>query len=383
MLFFVPVSRPLRQVTLHFELSPAGIFGVEDPPSLVIPTDKEATDGEALDPKLVFSSATQSYPEVNRDALHFEWKGLSVERKGHVMELRASGMNVGIMVIELEQLLRHILENLTLRIGQPVRYRLKAAVDDRGQPIPLPPVRSRSLSFYDNNLMDAEIRKSVEALEWRDETFDQAIGYYQAGCRFQDLWTDYANRRVEFGDSERGFEAVIWSCGFLQYWKAITAILEEPVRKGRRKKIFQGRVKALRLTDETKALLYELKNIRDDFDVSHRAHEPFSRVAPRRNYWLAQHVASQVLLAYQQRIAAGKPSFGPHPVEVHELRKGKRSPLEPITEVPNRRIAHYTLAIKNPNWETGAREVSSYGDTTITLRFPVGKQEGPDPDEIR
>lgn len=373
--FAVP---PKREFTLRVELSPSGIFGIESPPALTIPTEKGAVEEERLNPDFVFSPKTQSREDPNRGPLKMEWKGLAIERQGNILKIRAKGVNLQRMALELEQILRHILENLTLRIGEPLRYRILSATDDQGNSIPLPPVKSRSISFYDNDLMDSDLQASVRSLELRDETYDQAIYYYLAGCRFRDLWTGHANRRVEFGNSEHDFEDTLWSCGFLQFWKSITAILEEPVSHGKRKGIFGGRVKALDLPQHIQVLLKQLENIRNDFDVSHRAYDRFSRVASMRNFEVARHVASKVLLAYQERLAKGKPGFGPSPMEVYRLRKEKGNPLRRLAKAPRRRIAHYTLTVENPNWETGPRIVTGARSAIVTLRIPLGKQPGHD-----
>jgi hypothetical protein len=331
--------------TLVLELNPPGIFGAADESSLVLPTPSGGIDDEEVNIGYLLAGKHPSVLVRSPTPTSEIWNDIAITLCGNHLELCLDALRPSDAYYELEYVLGRLMRNLMSRLGQPVRYQILSFKDESGTEPRLPRTRVASVSFYDEPLLIKEFKSSIADLSLEDGQLDTALHYFEAGCRFFDEWSDLLKRRETFGKSEDGFEDTIWTSAFLQFWKAITSILDEPSKLARKNRIFAGRVVALGLGQGERRTLRALLDIRNDFDVSHRSYDRFLKALPRRNVLVVQQMARRVIAAYEKRLHAGKGAFGPHPFRVSRMRDEKRSPFKKVAETPKWRIVHFTMSM--------------------------------------
>gem|GEM_PF-6015427 len=337
---------------------------------------------EQLGLDLIESGDLTSAPSASPFKFTREALGLSIEVEGNVIEISKSGMQPRFVLAELQSALRRIISLLTARTAVPIRGNLKSFSDSSGATFDLPAGKVLAVSIYNFSALSRAFEWGVTALGCPDPQLQRAIHYFACGTRYGESWQSYVqSRSAAGGQLTEEFENSIWSAAFLEFWKAITAILDEPSARASLDRRFTGRAVALGFSHAEIHLMRSLKSIRDDFDVAHRAQDELSHPLPRRNVTIVQDVAQAVIIAYLRRLTEGKPGFGPHPSEVYRKRKGKRSALRRLRRPNLRTIARFVVEHQR---HPGGRATFSYaGRDIVRWTIPIGKpQKGSDSKDL-
>lgn len=333
------------EYTLTLDLDPPGIFGIPEETVVLRPSPAEGIDDERVNHDYLLSGRAVSQPLTSPKRRDVEWNDIALSLTGNRLELRVDALRSQDAFMEFQFVLGELLRLWMAKIGFPIRYRVVGFRDEAGKEYRYPRPRVGWAAFYDEQFMLDAFSESVTALQLQDEVLRRALHYFEGGCRFFDLWSDYVERSTVLGKSEDRLPDTLWSCGFLQFWKSITVVLEEPSSRSKRDRTFKGRARALKLSAAEVNLVRELVGVRNDFDVSHRAYDQYRSALPRRNVRVVQAMAQRVILSYIARLQAGKPGFGPHPLRLMSLREGRPSSFRVLARPKGWRVAKFGVAV--------------------------------------
>ncbi len=373
---FPPLIMPgPKEYTLICSIQPPGIFGVEDGDLLLRPSPDGGMVDEQLNVDAIDERRLQSVFPSSPFKKSAGTDGVSITVEGNRIALKVSGMNPTLVQSQLESFLKHLLLLLTLRLGVPLRAKLLSFIDERGHSFALPRIKVMGAAIYDFKALSEEFDWCVGTVGLRDDALARALKYYACGCRHYEVWETHLRNSVASGDIiGEDFEDSMWASAFLDFWKSLTTILEEPSNKTGRDRVFRGRARAVGLDNNDIRMIRSLKEVRDDFDVAHRAHDELAHPLPRLNVPIVKSLARKIVVSYMDRISNGKPGFGPHPLEIHKRRKSKRSALKRLGKADPVRVGRFVvLKLTQPN---GSDSMRFFGRDIIRFRMPIAE---PDP----
>ena len=360
--------------TLTASLEPPGIFGAVDGNHLVLPAPAGGMGEEQLNVDGVEKGVIQSALPASALAYSSEKKGVSFVMTSNQIELSGMGMKAFIVRDQLIDRLKRLLRGLTVSTGIPFRARLKTFVDESGTNHGLPSSIVIDASIYELKRLEENLAWSIDTLDCDDVTLARAVHYFCCAVRYSESWEAFIRARSGTGILVgEDFEDSLWAAAFLGFYKAITVILDEPSNSPRRNARFAGRAKALGLKRVDTRLIWALKNVRDDFDVAHRAEDPLAHPLPRRNVEIAEQLARQVIRLYTTRIQSGKPPFGSHPLRVHQARGSKRSSLKRLGPSPKHSIRRFVVEHSYGAPGTYNEDLRFFGRDISIVKLPLGR----------
>jgi len=366
---------PVR-FTLTAEVEPRGLFGLREEGAIVRPCPPGGLTEEQLNVDSVREGKLGSLlPDVR---FHFQTSefGIMFEVDGNSIVLSGTGMQPRMVFGQLRTALERLLTGLAVEIGTPVRATITKFSRDDGITYPLPESAVFAASLYSFDNLTLALERCVASLNDVDPTLSRATHYYACGCRYLDVWEQFVRSRAGVGRLiPEEFEDSIWATTFLSFYKAITVILEEPSNRAAKDRTFRGRAKALRLTSEEIRLVRALKEVRDDFDVAHRASDPLAHPLPRRNVGVAQELAQRVLRAYRERLREAKPAFGPHPLRISRRRNQKRSSLRMLRNPQPREASRFVVEVEQPSLSRFQEVFRYFGRDIVRWTIPMKPRE--------
>lgn len=293
------------EITVTFKITPEGIFGVPESGKSVVPAGEGTHHSEPLhvatgtitghgtlsefrseDQKLVTTASTGGTRVKMVDNFAFVSATADSVREAY---LRA--------VYDLDLVLQH----LTVSQGRPFSFEVLVIEEEVSRTCyPVPSLQKLSgFATYDLELLSQQIKDAATFAERSDDRLKKALAYFDFAT-----FLDAEKWQAENPLSRRSAMEV--SSIFLNYWKAVTAIVGDPAVKKDR---YQSRYKSIGLPDQFKERLKKLKRLRDDYDVAHYslADEKLKKVG--KSIGSARATAKEAIECYRKHLTerAGQP----------------------------------------------------------------------------
>jgi len=259
--------------TYTFELEPPGIFGLEESGKIVRPaiSGTSEIEGDVLDTRTrrvvgrghgtVTREPTDRIDERSQVAESACWlrdNFLDIEVPGDDLTPEEAWQRAGLA-------LRRFVLALCARCGEAVRARLVQAVDEHGRHLPvLTTSKLIEGRVYNLDSLRNKVRKAFVQSTLQDDTrLREALEKLELALTLDEAATTWLSESPKFSTGDA--LSALGSERFLNYFKAITAILGDPSQEGHRWQTFY---RELGLEDSA-AALQSLKKTRDDQDVAH------------------------------------------------------------------------------------------------------------------
>ena len=300
------------EITVTFRVSPGGPFGVPEKGKTVSP----ATPGEHYSETLhVRAGVVTGHPTLSTyreqaERLNLEVTADSIRIRfvDNFAFVRVPTNDPSSALPAAVNALDRLLQRLTLDQGRPFDFEALIIEDEAKRLLfPVPSMlRLSGLCTYNLEELAASVARCARSVSTTDERLERALVYFDhAVFLWESTWSSsnpLARR-----------SSMVISAIFLNFWKAVTAILGDPAKRQDR---FQRRYRDLGFGKDIKTKVDSLKRIRDDSDVAHYALDNTKQEEVSQAVGRARSIAREVILAYQSQLTealgcAGQPTPAP------------------------------------------------------------------------
>src|SRR2546425_602592 len=293
--------------TVRFEILPPASFGLPDGSKVVMPAARNVITFEAT---FGPGGGVRTTPSRYRDDQEAVQSSLDLgELSGHLKDNYLSlfvEANNAREAYDMATRAAHLVaRNLSLGRGESF-YAKPLSIASESEP-PRPPVFELSFPLgvyapYDLNMIRRDIAAAERVARARDPVMTKALVHYEHGLNLYETYqsaetgSQGIKDHVDFLTTH--YALTLADC-FLSWYKAITAVLGDPVTSEGKKR-YQQKYKDIGLSDEFFASRIEaLRRLRNDADVAHYSLERRGLDKIRNVLKTAKETTETVLRAYR------------------------------------------------------------------------------------
>jgi hypothetical protein len=289
-------------ITVTFEISPPGVFGLEEPHTTVTPpTSKRVPLGLILDTKegkvIDRSRESSTYrKEGDKINLSLSLGGTCCRVLDNIITLAVEAEDYGEAYGKACSLVNVFLQHLAARQGLPFKARTLRVEGAQGSyPVPMH-VPLGSLRVYNLAKLAKDIKDVESSWSCSDERLARAIEYFEHAL----LLFEIARGLLH---CSAGHYGLCISESFLNLWKCVTSIVGDP---SKRKDTYRTRCDQLGLDEAEKQALTRITRLRNDYDVAHYSLSPDRIRVVQQEFGKAARIASGIVCQYSQHLRKGQ-----------------------------------------------------------------------------
>lgn len=258
-----------------FEIEPPYLFGLPKEGWTVIPAKAQTVNGPEMSSatgKVVRYGTLSSYRnEDEKIRSEFKLGGIQLQFNDNFLNVTIEGSDYSKAVEKIAPVLLYATRHMSFEINDLIQYRLVEVVDENHRRVP----SHQSFSYQRVHSYDLDkIRKFTQFLESSfpilasDPRWVQALEYHERGLALSGLARQYPPL-PSLSFPEKRTEGLLLPEAFLNYWKSITVILGDRTAGNEEKERYKTFYREIGLTDNAKAEIDKLYEIRNKFDVAH------------------------------------------------------------------------------------------------------------------